>query len=261
MVRVIRTTQPLVVVSRWSGTPEDGHGQHQAVGQAIIEAFDLAGSQEIFPDLLGEGLTPWQPLKLYLSTNKDIFISGKPNPLLECKEDVLKIKNRLEAEGRFLYMGGGSLYFEATAEEASAIRLDVVGDPNELRLVKLLAEHGEKIDFAFEARATFPHTPYPICEYAAIRELTLGETNGVIKPSRPIENVPPRIRTKTRHVSSVRMSFPLLSRVGTLPVWRCANSHKPDSRSLPIGTRPSCGVSFRPSYSGDSCTLLIEAMA
>ncbi|MFN2598044.1 MAG: PIG-L family deacetylase, partial [Pyrinomonadaceae bacterium] len=29
MVRVIRTFRPLVVVSRWQGTPADGHGQHQ----------------------------------------------------------------------------------------------------------------------------------------------------------------------------------------------------------------------------------------
>ena len=33
VVRAIRLVQPQVVVSRWAGTPEDGHGHHQAVGK------------------------------------------------------------------------------------------------------------------------------------------------------------------------------------------------------------------------------------
>ncbi|MEI6152675.1 MAG: PIG-L family deacetylase, partial [Deltaproteobacteria bacterium] len=46
MVRTIRLVQPQIVISRWAGTPEDGHGQHQAVGQALLEAVEAAGSQD-----------------------------------------------------------------------------------------------------------------------------------------------------------------------------------------------------------------------
>ena len=39
VVRIIRMERPLVIVSRFSGTPRDGHGQHQAAGVLTQEAF------------------------------------------------------------------------------------------------------------------------------------------------------------------------------------------------------------------------------
>jgi LmbE family N-acetylglucosaminyl deacetylase len=71
LVRAIRFVQPLVVVSRWTGSPEDGHGQHEAIGLVAEEAFDVAGDGARFPELLGEGLPPWEPQKLYRSAVGD----------------------------------------------------------------------------------------------------------------------------------------------------------------------------------------------
>jgi LmbE family N-acetylglucosaminyl deacetylase len=68
VVRAIRSVQPLVVVCRWSGTPDDGHGHHQAVGLVAEEAFDAAADPERFPEL---GLPPWRPAKLYRSVAGD----------------------------------------------------------------------------------------------------------------------------------------------------------------------------------------------
>ena len=42
MVRVIRTFRPLVIYSRFSGTPHDGHGQHQMAGYLTPLAFKAA---------------------------------------------------------------------------------------------------------------------------------------------------------------------------------------------------------------------------
>src|SRR5918992_313741 len=67
MVRAIRLVQPLVLISRWRGGPEDGHGHHQAIGLAVAEAFDAAGDGAAFPELRAAGLPPWQPRKLYSS--------------------------------------------------------------------------------------------------------------------------------------------------------------------------------------------------
>jgi LmbE family N-acetylglucosaminyl deacetylase len=67
VVRAIRMVQPQVVVSRWAGTSEDGHGHHQAVGKIVLEAFDLAGDPGYLPQLFDDGLPPWQSLKLYRS--------------------------------------------------------------------------------------------------------------------------------------------------------------------------------------------------
>lgn len=63
MVRVIRTFRPLVIVSAWSGTPNDGHGHHQSAGLLTQEAYRAAADPARFPD---QGLKPWQARKLYL---------------------------------------------------------------------------------------------------------------------------------------------------------------------------------------------------
>ncbi|MFF3159647.1 cyclic nucleotide-binding domain-containing protein [Streptomyces sp. NPDC057910] len=68
LVRVIRSVQPQIVVSRWSGTPRDGHGHHQAVGMAVREAYDAAHDPDLFTEL---GLPPWKPSKLYQSMAGD----------------------------------------------------------------------------------------------------------------------------------------------------------------------------------------------
>jgi LmbE family N-acetylglucosaminyl deacetylase len=67
-VRVIRRFRPQVVVSIFSGTARDGHGQHQAAGVTAQKAFQAAGDPAIFKTLAAEGLTPWQPRALYRET-------------------------------------------------------------------------------------------------------------------------------------------------------------------------------------------------
>ena len=66
MVRVIRTFRPDVLVARFSGTPRDGHGHHQASSILTQEAFRAAADPKRFPDQIAEGLRPWQSKKLYI---------------------------------------------------------------------------------------------------------------------------------------------------------------------------------------------------
>jgi LmbE family N-acetylglucosaminyl deacetylase len=66
MVRVIRINRPLVIVSRFHGSERDGHGNHQAAGEASPEAWRLAGDPNAFPEQISkEGLRPWQTKKIY----------------------------------------------------------------------------------------------------------------------------------------------------------------------------------------------------
>ena len=65
MVRVIRTFRPFVVYARFSGTPQDGHGQHQMAGYLTPLAFRAAADPAQFPEQIAEGLRPWQAKKLY----------------------------------------------------------------------------------------------------------------------------------------------------------------------------------------------------
>ncbi len=81
-VRYVRLTRPDVIIT-WLPDYADGenHGDHQAASIIAIEAFDLAGDPNVFPEqvaapydykLIGnltEGLRPWQPRKIYFFTN------------------------------------------------------------------------------------------------------------------------------------------------------------------------------------------------
>jgi LmbE family N-acetylglucosaminyl deacetylase len=66
MVRVIRALRPDVLIARFSGTENDGHGHHQASAILTREAFRAAGDPNRFPEQIKEGLQPWQPKKLYI---------------------------------------------------------------------------------------------------------------------------------------------------------------------------------------------------
>jgi LmbE family N-acetylglucosaminyl deacetylase len=79
MVRVIRTLRPLVVVNGFSGTPADGHGQHQTAGLLTPEAIKAAADPNRFPEQIQAGLQPWQVLKVYARR----FGGGQQGPRAE----------------------------------------------------------------------------------------------------------------------------------------------------------------------------------
>lgn len=79
IVRVIRTFQPDVIVSRFSGTPRDGHGNHQAAGILTQEAFRAAADPNRFPEQIKEGLHPWQAKKLYIGNVCRFFATTCPD--------------------------------------------------------------------------------------------------------------------------------------------------------------------------------------
>jgi LmbE family N-acetylglucosaminyl deacetylase len=66
MVWVIRRYRPDIIVPCHSGTPSDGHGQHQATGILAREAFEAAGDPTKFPEQL-RYVQPWRPAKLVSS--------------------------------------------------------------------------------------------------------------------------------------------------------------------------------------------------
>ncbi|HWK31239.1 MAG TPA: PIG-L family deacetylase [Terriglobales bacterium] len=68
IVYVIREWKPDVLFTRFSGTPRDGHGMHQASAILAPEAVKCAADPGCFPDQLkgDHALTTWQVLKLYM---------------------------------------------------------------------------------------------------------------------------------------------------------------------------------------------------
>ncbi|HTL53469.1 MAG TPA: PIG-L family deacetylase, partial [Planctomycetota bacterium] len=66
LVHFIRWYRPQVIVSVFSGTPFDGHGHHQAIGQLTREAFDAAADPAFKDDL-----PPWTTQLLFQSLWRD----------------------------------------------------------------------------------------------------------------------------------------------------------------------------------------------
>jgi LmbE family N-acetylglucosaminyl deacetylase len=73
VVWVVRKYRPQVIVSVFSGTPRDGHGQHQAAGIMAREAFAAAGDPTRFPEQLASGVQAWAPDKLYQTSRRRFF--------------------------------------------------------------------------------------------------------------------------------------------------------------------------------------------
>lgn len=67
IVRFIRSYRPDVILSRFQGSPADGHGHHQAAGLLAREAFAAAADPAKFPQQLKDGLQAWKSKKLYVS--------------------------------------------------------------------------------------------------------------------------------------------------------------------------------------------------
>ncbi len=87
-VRVIRRFKPDIVVAVFSGTPRDGHGQHQASAVIARRAYENAGSDSVFPELATEeGLDPWQPTTMFFATRSRVdnasvvLSSGTTDPI------------------------------------------------------------------------------------------------------------------------------------------------------------------------------------
>ena len=76
LVRAIRAFRPDVLIARFSGTPRDGHGHHQASALLTIEAFRAAADPNKFPEQIKEGLLPWQAKKLYVGNPPRMFQGG-----------------------------------------------------------------------------------------------------------------------------------------------------------------------------------------
>ena len=124
VVFVVRTFRPHVIVSVFSGTPRDGHGQHQLAGVAAREAFAAAGDPDRYPELAAHGVTPWQPAKLYRSTRfspTDATLSvptGRFDPVLGRSHFQLAMESRSQHQSQD--MGSG----QSMGSRASSLRLE-----------------------------------------------------------------------------------------------------------------------------------------
>ncbi len=126
MVRAIRAYRPLVVVSRFSGTPNDGHGHHQLAGYLTPIAVARAADPSAFPAHRRDGLRPWRVSKVYVGEGFRPATDG--GPLLRVETgDVDPVLGRsyfeLAMEGRSLHRSQRQGTLELRGPRSSGLRL------------------------------------------------------------------------------------------------------------------------------------------
>ena len=86
VIRVVRAFKPHVLVGLFSGTPRDGHGQHQVSGLLARQAYDAAADTARFPS--SEFGAPWVVSEFHRSTRARredatyAFNAGEYDPLI-----------------------------------------------------------------------------------------------------------------------------------------------------------------------------------
>jgi LmbE family N-acetylglucosaminyl deacetylase len=130
VVAVIRDFRPDVVLSIFSGTPDDGHGQHQVAGTLAREAFAAAGDAARFPEQIAAGLRPFSPAKLYQALwgrNDDAgtrLETGELDPLLGSSYYQIAMasrsRHRSQDMGRPLTPGPQASTLELTEDRSGA---------------------------------------------------------------------------------------------------------------------------------------------
>lgn len=123
VVRAIRSFKPLVVISRFSGTSADGHGQHQYAGFISPIAVKAAGEWD---QCKGAG-DPWQVRKFYMSQG----FSSTDKAALQMNTgriDTLYGRSYFEIaiEGRSQHKSQGEGRIEFKGEQFSGLRLQNV---------------------------------------------------------------------------------------------------------------------------------------
>ncbi len=119
VVWVIRRFRPDVIILRFSGTPRDGHGQHQVSAILGKEAFSAAADKTKFPEQL-RWVQPWQAKRLMWN----VFSFNR-----EQERDAEKLTGRIEVDpGDFDPVLGHS-YGEIAGMSRSLHRSQGMGAP------------------------------------------------------------------------------------------------------------------------------------
>ncbi len=107
MVRIVREVRPHVVTT-YNAFGGYGHPDHIRSAEIARAAFERAGDPAAYPDAAGDGLRPWQPLKLYEQTfeagrrrNPELLAlleeRGIPSPWLPPPDETDEAREQREA--------------------------------------------------------------------------------------------------------------------------------------------------------------------
>lgn len=209
LVRIIREEQPHVVLSRFQGKPQDGHGHHQAAGLLAREAYRAAGDSALYPD----AGVPWQPLKLYANVrNPDDgwtvrIDSGRYDPLLGMTYAELARKglrnHRSQGAGSAIASPGPSVrhYQLVASQVGSAAREESFFERIENPLPKQVSE--AVADAANQFRDENPSAVIP----ALLRGLQATRALRLEESSLMLEHLEEKFQSAIHLATGLRLSF------------------------------------------------------
>lgn len=228
VVAVIRHYRPDVVVSIFSGTPADGHGQHQAAGLLAREAFEAAGDPSRFPEQIEAGLEPHAPVRLFQALWRG---SDAPDLLLHTGEyDLLLGASHFQVamESRSRHRSQDMGQPRPLGPHSSGFDLLLDGTGDEGRLTSLFTG----IDTTLSAHAaSVGATPEQQAQLQAY-EAKLLEIHDRFNPLRP-ERIVEDLAVSLRELREVR---------GTLPAGTLRNLIESEERDLSAALRRAAGV-------------------
>lgn len=209
LVRIIREERPHVVLARFQGNSQDGHGHHQAAGLLAREAYRAAGDPARYPD----AGAPWQPLKLYANVrNPDSdwtvrIDSGQYDPLLGMTYAELARKglrnHRSQGAGSAIAAPGPSVrHYELVASQVeSAAREESFFERLENPLPKQISE--AVADAANEFTDENPAAAIP----ALLRGLQASRASRLEEPSLTLERLEEGFQSAISLAAGLRLSF------------------------------------------------------
>lgn len=182
VVWVVRRFRPDVIVLRFTGTPRDGHGQHQVSAILGKEAFTAAADPKRFPEQL-RWVEPWQAKRLMWNG----FAFNR-----EQEQELEKEKNRLEMDAGDYDPVLGFSYTEIAGMSRSMHRSQGMGTAerkgsNKNYLLPVAGEPATR-DLFDGIDTTWNRFPGG----AAIGR-ALGQAAGAFDPGNPAKAVPPLI--------------------------------------------------------------------
>lgn len=178
-IRVIRAFRPQIVATTFSGTPRDGHGQHQISAIVAREAYNLAADTVRFP--VREFGAAWTPLKFYRLAffspqERTIAVNvGEYNPYLgfSLQEVAANSRSQHKSQGFGTLIRKGVIWDYLTREDS---RVPAPLAKEETSIFAGIDTVGKAI--VRDARINPPYRPRPIeFEAAADRQaVALGDS-------------------------------------------------------------------------------------
>jgi LmbE family N-acetylglucosaminyl deacetylase len=198
-VAIVRAFKPHVIIAVFTGTPADGHGQHQYSGVLAREVFDAAADSTRFPPASVGGLQPWSVSKFYRLRRGGggtlSFNVGEFDPLLGASYSEIATVSRSQHRSQ----GQGAL--PQRGPRFSGVQLEASHVP---RGDEATLFSGIDTSWNRFAKIALPDSARSALDSLAIAERVVRAEENLAEPSRMVPSLANYVRLAKRASTGVR---------------------------------------------------------